>query len=95
MKKLNQIGVNAKKALIVLNRLNGEKINKVLSDYNLLIFKNKKQILQQNTKDVKCVKRKNLVDRLILDNKRIEGIRNSINQIMKFKNPLNGVLEKW
>ena len=59
MKKLNQIGVNAKKALIVLNRLNGEKINKVLSDYNLLIFKNKKQILQQNTKDVKSVKRKN------------------------------------
>ena len=95
MKKLNQIGVNAKKALIVLNRLNGEKINKVLSDYNLLIFKNKKQILQQNTKDVKSVKRKNLVDRLILDNKRIEGIRNSINQIMKFKNPLNRVLEKW
>ena len=95
MKKLKQIGVNAKKALDVLSNLDGEKINKVLLSYNRLLLKNKKQILQENIKDVKNVKRKHLVDRLILNNKRIESIRNSINEILKFKNPLNKVLEEW
>ena len=95
MKKLKQIGVNAKKASDVLSNLDGEKINKVLLSYNRLLLKNKKQILQENIKDVKNVKRKHLVDRLILSNKRIESIRNSINEILKFKNPLNKVLEEW
>ena len=95
MKKLKQIGVNAKKALDVLSNLDGEKINKVLLSYNRLLLKNKKQILQENIKDVKNVKRKHLVDRLILSNKRIESIRNSINEILKFKNPLSKVLEEW
>ena len=95
MKKLKQIGMNAKKALSILNNLDGKKINKVLSTYNQLLLKDKKQILRENTKDVKSVKRKYLVDRLVLDNKRIEGIRNSINEILKFDNPLNQVLEEW
>jgi len=95
MKKLKQIGINAKKALAVLNNLNGEKINKVLLSYNQLLLKNKKQILHENMKDVKNVKRRHLIDRLTLDDKRIEGIRSSINEILKFKNPLNKVLEEW
>ena len=95
MKKLKQIGVNARKALTALNNLDGKKINKVLLSYNQLLLRNKKQILQENIKDIKNVKKKKLVDRLILSDKRIEGIRSSINEILKFKNPLNKVLEEW
>jgi len=95
MKKLKQIGMNAKKALTILNNLDEKKINKVLLNYSQLLLENKKQILQENIKDVKNVKRKHLVDRLILDNKRIDVIRNSINEIFKFKSPLNRVLESW
>ena len=95
MKKLNEIGVNARKALTVLNNLNEEKINKVLLSYNRLLLENKKQILQENIKDVKNVKKKHLVDRLVLDDERIEGIRSSVNEIFKFKSPLNKVLETW
>ena len=95
MKKLNQIGINAKKALIVLNNLESKKINKVLSGYNQLLLKNKKQIIQENMKDLKSIKRKHLVDRLILNDKRIEDIRYSVNEILKFKNPLNKVLDEW
>jgi glutamate-5-semialdehyde dehydrogenase len=95
MKKLKQIGVDAKKALAVLNNIEGKRVNKALLSYNQLLLQNKKQILQENIKDVKNVKRKHLVDRLILDDKRIDGIRNSINEIFKFKNPLNKVLESW
>jgi glutamate-5-semialdehyde dehydrogenase len=95
MKKIKQIGVNAKKALTILNNLNEKKINEVLLNYNKLLLENKKQILQENIKDIKNVKRKHLVDRLILNNKRIDVIRNSINEILKFKSPLNKVLESW
>ena len=95
MKKLKQIGLNARKAFSELEKLESKKINKVLLKYNQLLLENKEQILQENLKDVRAVKRKHLIDRLILDEKRIEGIRYSINEIMKFKNPLNKVLEEW
>ena len=95
MKKLKQIGINAKKALTTLSNLDGKKINKVLLSYNKLLLSNKKQILQENLKDIKNIKRKHLIDRLVLDNKKIEGIRNSVNEVFKFKDPLNKVLEKW
>jgi len=95
MKKLKQIGVNAKKAFSHLRNLESKKIDRVLLKYNQLLSENKKQILQENLKDVKAVKRKHLIDRLILDEKRIEGIRHSINEIMKFKSPLNRILEDW
>ena len=70
MKKLKQIGMNAKKAQTVLNNLKAKQINKVLLTYNILLLKNKKQILQENTKDVKSAKRKHLIDRLILTDKK-------------------------
>ena len=95
MKKLKKIGTNAKKAFSVLNTVDGEKINKVLLSYNHLLLKNKKQILQENRKDLKNIKRKNFIDRLVLYEKRIEGIRSSINEVSKFKDSLNRVLEKW
>jgi len=95
MKKLKQIGINAKKALTTLSNLDGKKINKVLLSYNKLLLSNKKQILQENLKDIKNIKRKHLIDRLVLDSKKIEGIRNSVNEVFKFKDPLNKVLEKW
>jgi len=95
MKKLKQIGINARSALNVLKNLDGKGINKVLLSYNQFLLRNKKQILQENIKDIKSIKRKHLVDRLILDDKKIEGIRNSINEILKFDNPLNKVLDEW
>ena len=95
MKKLKQIGMNAKKAQTVLNNLKAKQINKVLLTYNILLLKNKKQILQENTKDVKSAKRNHLIDRLILTDKKIDAIRSSISEIFKFNNPLNKILEVW
>ena len=95
MKKLKIIGLNARKAFLQLNSLSSEKINQVLNTYNQLLLDNKRQILKENSRDVKFSVRKNLVDRLILDENRIEGIRNSINEIIKFKSPLNKTLEDW
>jgi glutamate-5-semialdehyde dehydrogenase len=95
MSYLENIGKNAKKAFENLKSVNHTRIKKVLENYNRSLLRNKKKIITENLKDVKSVKRKHLVDRLILDEKRIEGIRNSINQIAKFKDPIGQVLEQW
>jgi glutamate-5-semialdehyde dehydrogenase len=95
MKYLENIGKNAKKAFEDLKAIKHSKIKKVLGDYNKSLLNNKPEIIKENHKDVKNVKRKHLVDRLILDGKRIEAIRYSINEIAKFKNPVGQVLESW
>ena len=95
MNYLESIGKNAKKAFEDLKGIKHKKIKKVLENYNQSLLKNTNKIIRENLKDVKNVKRKHLVDRLILNKKRIEGIRQSINEIAKFRNPVGRVLETW
>ena len=95
MSYLKKIGINAKKAFEDLKKVKHTKIKKVLDNYNKDLLKNKKKIIKENLRDVKNVKRKHLVDRLILNDRRIEGIRHSINEIAKFKDPVGRVLEQW
>jgi len=95
MKYLEEIGKKARKAFEDLKSIKHNKIVKVLDNYNKAILKNKNRIIKENQKDVKNIKRKHFVDRLILNEKRIEGIRHSIDEIAKFKNPTGRILEKW
>ena len=95
MSYLENIGKNAKKAFEDLKTVKHAKITKVLEDYSKSLLVNKKRIINENRKDVESVKRKHLVDRLILNDKRIEGIRHSIYQIAKFKDPIGQILEQW
>ncbi len=95
MKYLIKIGKNAKKAFEDLKKVKHDRIKKILNDYNKVLLSNKKQIILENKKDVKNCKRERLVDRLILNEKRIEGIRQSLNEIAKFKNPIGRVLDSW
>tara|TARA_Y100001970_G_scaffold284454_1_gene401866 strand:+ start:3097 stop:4347 length:1251 start_codon:yes stop_codon:yes gene_type:complete len=98
MKKyLNSIGQRAKVASS--NRIDTKTKNKVLTKYIYLINKNKKEILKENEKDIKyAIKKgykKNLIDRLNLDIKKISIITKSINDIIKLKDPVNVILDKW
>ena len=95
MNYLKKIGIKSKKAFNKLGKIKSTKINSVLEDYNKLLLKKKNLIIKENIKDVKASKRKSLVDRLILDGHKIEGIRHSINEIRKFKNPIGRTLEEW
>ena len=95
MKYLNQIGKNSKIAFEKIKNIDHKKIVKVLQEYNKSILKNKNKIMSENYKDTKSAKRKKLIDRLVLDNKRIEGIRNSINEIIKFKDPIGVSHAQW
>ena len=95
MSYLENIGKNAKKAFKDLKTIKHNKIKKVLDSYNKSLLINKRKIIQENQKDIKNSKRKKLLDRLILNENRIEGIRHSINEISKFKNPIGQILETW
>ncbi len=96
-KELIKIGNRSKSAFSF--ELNSKKKNKVLKDYCNLIEKNKKIIINQNKKDIfKAQKerlKKNLIDRLILNEKKIFNIINSIKKIIKIQDPTNITLEKW
>ncbi len=95
MKYLKKIGLNGRRAFEKLKVINHNKIRLVIKDYSTAILKNKKKIIKENVKDLKNIKRKHLIDRLILNDKKIDEIRHSINEIAKFKNPIGQVLEEW
>ena len=95
MKYLEKIGINSKKAFEKLKKVDHKKIKSVLESYNKNILRNKNLIIKENIKDVKNLNRKHLVDRLILNDKKIEELRISINSIKNYKNPIGKVLEQW
>ena len=96
-KLLTDIGKKSKKA--INKRLSAKKKDKVLKDYRLLILKNKKLIINENKKDIKNAYKKgiknNLIQRLILNDKKIVAITNSIKKIISLRDPTNVILEKW
>ena len=96
-KILINIGERSKQAFT--QPINTYKKNKVLSDYLKMIRKNKHLILKENKKDVdraiKIKLRDNLINRLILNEKKILGIISSIQKIIKLKDPVHNVIERW
>ena len=96
-KLLTDIGKKSKKS--INKRLSTKKKDKVLKDYRLLILKNKKLIINENKKDIKNAYKKgiknNLIQRLILNDKKIIAITNSIKKIISLRDPINVILEKW
>ena len=91
------IGKKSKRAFF--QRVNTQMKNQVLKDYHQLIKKNKNIIIKENIKDIKNANKKNLkgnlINRLILNDKKIFDILKSIKDIIKIKDPVNVVLEKW
>ena len=94
---MNLVGQKARKAS--LEKVNTKTKNKVLKKYALLLDKEKNSILKANAKDVKlAIKKglkKNLIDRLSINQKKLNNIKNSINKIAKLKDPVDNILEKW
>ena len=95
--KLNKIGKNSK--IAQQNELSSIIKNKVLNDYLKLVKKNKNKIILHNKKDIVYAKKKgvkdNLINRLFLDEKKIDSILKSIKMIIKLPDPVNLTLDKW
>jgi len=91
------IGQNARKAS--LERINTKLKNKILKRYVSLLDKERNSIIKANAKDIKFALKKgiknNLIDRLTINHKKLDNIKNSINKITKLKDPIDNTLEKW
>ena len=94
---MNLIGQKARKA--ALEKINTKIKNKILNRYATLLDREKNSIIQANAKDIKFALKKglknNLIDRLTINHKKLDDIKNSINKITKLKDPVDNILEKW
>ena len=94
---LLKLGRQAKKASI--ENIKSDKKQKVLKDYCNLLSKNQTKIISANRIDLKNATEKklkeNLINRLLIDKKKILQIIRSIKTIIKFKDPVGQTLEKW
>jgi len=96
---IEKIGKKAKIASLHLSNISIEKRNSVLKQFSQYLRANSQSILNSNKKDISNAKSKkikdSMIDRLKLNNKKIAQIRNSIKEIIKFKDPLGKTLSSW
>ena len=94
---MDLIGQNAKKA--AFEKIKTKVKNKILTRYASLLDKERNSIIGENTKDIKFALKKglknNLIDRLTINHKKLDNIKDSINKITKLKDPIDNTLEKW
>ena len=96
---MKKIGKKAKLASFNLSNLNIDKKNSVLKQFSHYLKTNERSILNANKKDIFNAKSKkiknNIIERLELNSKKITQIRNSLNKIVKFKDPIGKTLSSW
>ena len=96
---MEKIGKKAKLASLNLSSLTIDKKNSVLKQFNQYLKANERSILNANKKDIFNAKSKkiigSMVDRLKLNSEKIAQIRNSIDKIVKFKDPVGKTLSSW
>ena len=91
------IGIRARKSFE--KKINTKKKNLVLNDYVKLLDKEEKFIISQNLKDIRFAKKiglkENLINRLQLNQEKLNILKKSITKIAKLKDPVNNILDKW
>ena len=94
---LNSLGKKSQVAL--KNMIDNKTKNKVLDKFVFLIEKEKKLITKENNKDINLAIKKelkeNLIDRLLLNSVKLNGIQSAIKNISKLKDPIDVTLHKW
>ena len=91
------IGKNAKIASNNLSKLSIKKKNEVLKKFNNYLKKYSKKILSANKKDIINAKKNKsqMIDRLKINDEKINQIRKSVNEIIKFNDPIGKILSSW
>ncbi len=94
---INQIGENAKNAKLALSLLTSEKKDEVLNGLALALDINRVLIKDENIKDMEAGKNTGLdaalLDRLLLDDKRIDQMITGLHDLISFPDPIGEVLE--
>ena len=98
-KLVQEISANAKAAVSVLNSMSTESKNNLLIKATKNIHQSRKEILLANNLDVEEAlsnsKDHAFVDRLRLDDERIDGIIDTLNNIVKLPDPVGTILDTW
>ncbi len=96
---IDQIGINAKKAARILAKTSSEQKNHALQAMSKYVLADKKFILEANKLDIENSKSKNLsesfIDRLELNDERVESISDTLLEIESFKDPVGKILDSW
>ena len=89
----------AKKSSAIVATLSSKEKKEILNKMADALEANSKYIIEENSKDMKSAKENNLssamVDRLLLNEARIEGMAKSLREIAMLKEPVGRVLEGW
>lgn len=92
MEGLKEIGVILKEASKYLNKASSEEKNVALLDVSKSIRDNMEEILQANKEDIRLARESNmkegLIDRLLLDESRVESIIDGILTVIKLDDPI-------
>lgn len=88
-------GLRAREAAAILSGAGTDKKNLALSYIAEALFERRRDIIEKNRIDVKSAKAKNikssLVDRLYLNEKRIEGIADGIKKVIALQDPVGAI----
>jgi glutamate-5-semialdehyde dehydrogenase len=93
---VKELGQIAKGSSHKLKKLNTSEKNKMLASIKNSLLNESENILKVNEKDIKKGRENNmpegLIDRLLLNDKRIESMAKSIDEVIDFKDPVGKVL---
>ncbi|MDU5594500.1 glutamate-5-semialdehyde dehydrogenase [Peptoniphilus rhinitidis] len=93
---VKELGQIAKGSSHKLKKLNTSEKNKMLASIKNSLLNESENILKANEKDIKKGRENNmpegLIDRLLLNDKRIESMAKSIDEVIDFKDPVGKVL---
>ena len=97
--RIVRIAKKAHEAFYKLSKTSEETINSALEALKVGIDKNRTKLKQINEIDINNAKemglKSSLIDRLLLNDKRINGIIESIDTVIKLKSPVGEVIEGW
>ncbi len=89
----------AKSCMSIVATLDGKRKNKILNEMADALLANGVFILEENQKDMEAGRANNLegalLDRLLLDEKRLEAIAQSLRDIAVLREPVGRILDGW
>jgi len=97
--KIFDILKKAKESTFKLIEISSDTKNKILSALADSLDKNRAFIMKENQKDIALARKMNLtsafIDRLTLTEKRIEGMKQSLLNLIKLVDPIGEVIKEW
>ena len=97
--KMIRIGKMARQASEDMRQLSSEDRSRILMNISQFIKANHFKILEANQTDIEDAKNKNLpsplVNRLILDQKKIDALVSTVESIAQMQDPLGQILDEW